>query len=341
MADRLRWGVLGAAGIAKVAVVPAIQGSRNGIITTVASRKPKDARDWATSAGIASVVGSYDEVLADPHIDAVYIPLPNSLHAEWTEKAAAAGKAVLCEKPLALNAAEAERVAKTCAAHKVPLMEGFMYRFHPQHRRVRQLLDEGVIGELREVHAHLSVDLMNPLDPANVRFIPALGGGALLDMGCYATSMARWAFGEEPQQVRGAWSETDSQTGVDVSDAAILEFSRGRFAMISCSFKHNGQGFYRLIGRTGIIDVPRAVIPGLGNRAAETLVISIDANGRRRQEEIAPVNQYRLMAEAFADAVLKGDLVPLLPADSIANMKILDAISMSSTNASPASGLAT
>jgi predicted dehydrogenase len=334
VANKLRWGVLGAAGIAKVAVVPAIQGSRNGIITTVASRKPNETRDWAASVGIASVVGSYDEILADPLIDAVYIPLPNSLHAEWTEKAAAAGKAVLCEKPLALNAAEAERVADSCAAHSVPLMEGFMYRFHPQHQRVRQLLDEDAIGELREVHAHLSVDLMNPTDLANVRFIPALGGGALLDMGCYSVSMARWAFGEEPQQVR-AWSETDSQTGVDISDAAILEFSRGRFAMISCSFKHNGQGFYRLIGRTGMIDVPRAVIPGLGDRAAETLVICIDANGRRRQEEIAPVNQYRLMAEAFAEAVQKGNPVPLSPADSIANMKVLDAISMSLKSGSP------
>lgn len=336
MADKLRWGVLGAAGIAKAAVVPAIQGSRNGIVTGVASRKPREARPWAASVGIDKVVGSYDDILADPLIDAVYIPLPNSLHAEWTEKAARAGKAVLCEKPLALNAEEARRVTRTCAERNVALMEGFMYRFHPQHRHVRQLLDAGVIGELREVHAHLSVDLMNPLDPANVRFIPALGGGALLDMGCYAASMARLAFGEEPHQLR-AWSETDRQTGVDVTAAAILEFSRGRLAMISCSFKHNGQGFYRLIGRSGMIDVPRAVIPGLGDRAAETLVISIDANGRRKQEEIAPADQYRLMAEAFADAVLKGDPVPLPPDDSIANMKTLDAMKASMASGGPVS----
>jgi predicted dehydrogenase len=328
MAEKLRWGVLGAAGIAKVAVVPAIQGSRNGSVIAVASRKPKEAASWAKSAGIERVLGSYDEVLADPGIDAVYIPLPNSLHAEWTEKAAAAGKAVLCEKPLAMNAKEAMRVAEACSARKVPLMEGFMYRFHPQHQRALQLLKDNTIGELREVHAHLSVDLMAPTDPANVRFIPALGGGARLDMGCYSVSMARMAFGEEPLKVR-AWSSSDSETGVDVTDAAILEFAGGRLAMTSCSFAENGQGFYRLIGRSGMIDVPRAVIPGLGDRAAETLVIVIDANGRRRQEEVAPANQYRLMAEAFADSVLKGEPVPLPPSDSIANMRVLDAIAAS------------
>jgi xylose dehydrogenase (NAD/NADP) len=328
MADKLRWGVLGAAGIAKIAVVPAIQGSRNGFVAALASRKPKDAADWAKSAGIGRVVGSYDELLADPQIDAIYIPLPNSLHAEWTEKAAAAGKAVLCEKPLALSAQEAARAAKACATRNVPLMEGFMYRFHPQHRRVLQLVKDNTIGELREVHAHLSVDLMSPTDPANVRFIPELGGGSRLDMGCYSVSVARMAFGEEPLQVR-AWSQIDSQTGVDVTNAAILEFAKGRFAMVSCSFTENGQGFYRLIGRSGMIDVPRAIIPGLGDRAAETLVIRIDANGRRHQEEFAPANQYRLMAEAFADAVLKGEPVPVPSSDSIANMRVLDAIAAS------------
>jgi xylose dehydrogenase (NAD/NADP) len=327
MDSKLRWGVLGAAGIAKLAVVPAIQGSRNGVVRVVGSRNPTASEAWAKEVGIPKVVGAYEAVLADPDIDAVYIPLPNSLHATWVERAAEAGKAVLCEKPLGLNAAEAEQMAERCSARGVPLMEGFMYRFHPQHRRVLQLVREGAIGELREVHAHLSVDLMNPPDAGNVRFAPALGGGALLDMGCYTVSIVRMAFGEEPEHVRG-WQHVDERFGVDVSTAALLEFSGGRVALVSCSFEANGQGFYRLIGRSGLIDVPRAVIPGLGDRSAETIVIKVDANGRRTQEEIAPVNQYRLMVEAFAEAVLKRQPMPLPPFDSIANLRALDAIAV-------------
>lgn len=333
MDAKLRWGVLGAAGIAKVAVVPAIQGSRNGTVVAVGSRNPTAAEPWASEAGIPKVAGSYEAVLADPDVDAVYIPLPNSLHAAWVEKAADAGKAVLCEKPLALNAAEAERIVERCAARGVPLMEGFMYRFHPQHHRVMQLVHEGAMGEIREVQAHLSVDLMSPPDPSNVRFVSALGGGALLDMGCYTVSIARMAFGEEPIEVR-AWHREHEEFGVDITTAALLEFPGGKRALVSCSFEANGQGFYRLIGRAGMIDVPRAIIPGLGDRLAETIVIQIDVDGRRREEELAPANQYRLMAEAFADAVLLRQPVPLAPSESIANLRVLDAVAASARNGS-------
>jgi predicted dehydrogenase len=328
MGRKLRWGVLGAAGIAKGVLIPAIQASRNGAVAVLGTRDPAVLGAFGEEHRIGRVVSGYEAVIADPGVEALYIPLPNSLHAEWAAKAADAGKPVLCEKPLAMTAAEAERMAASFAGKGVPLMEGFMYRFHPQHARVRAIIDSGEIGEPTEVHAHLSVDLMSPPDPRNVRFIPALGGGALLDMGCYTVSIARMIFGAEPTRV-SAWQSLDATFGVDIATSAVLEFPGGRVASASCSFKGNGQGFYRVIGRKGMIDVPRGILPGLGDRSAEALVVVVDGNGRRREEEIAPADQYRLMVEAFADAVIDGRPVPRPPSDSLANMRVLDAIAAS------------
>lgn len=336
MQNHVKIGVMGAAGIARTAVVPAISRSRNAKAVAVATRDPEAASGWARQAGIARVHGSYEELLADPDVEAVYIPLPNSEHARWTIAAARTGKAILCEKPLAMSAAEAEAVVRACAEHDALLMEGFMYRFHPQHARVRDIIASGEIGEVVEVHAHLSVDLMSPADPANVRFHKRLGGGALLDMGCYVVHIARSLFAEEPLSALGRWS-IDEQYGVDVAAAAVLEFSAGRSAMVSCSFRGNAQGFYRVIGRRGQIDVPRGIIPGLGSRLSETLVIVADENGLRREHELPAVDQYQLMIEAFADCV-RGDLSAVPPIeDSVKNMRVLDAITRSASSNSVAS----
>ena len=208
---------------------------------------------------------TYDGLIHDNSVDAIYIPLPNSMHFEWARKAAEAGKSVLCEKPLALNAAEAEALAALSERRGVKLMEAFMYRFHPQHQRIRELVRSGVIGDVIEVHAHLSVDLMSPPDPNNVRFKRELGGGALLDMGCYGVSASRMVFGDEPSAV-SAWWRIDEAMNVDVAAAGVLEFPRGRVAMVSCSFEGNGNGFYTIIGRKGTIEAPRALILGAGNR---------------------------------------------------------------------------
>jgi predicted dehydrogenase len=328
MTRKLRWGVLGTAGIARGQVIPAIQQSSNGSVGSVASRDPAKAKAFAAELGIPRVAESYAALVADPAIDAVYIPLPNSEHAEWAIKAAAAGKAVLCEKPLAMNAAEARRIVTECAARKVPLMEGFMYRFHPQNVRVMELIKSGAIGEVREVRTHLSVDLMSPPDATNVRFDPAIGGGALLDMGCYVINIARRVMGAEPESVQGVL-DIDPRFNVDVGAAGILGFSGGRLGLVSCSFRASGQGAYSIVGTTGTIDVPRAVIPGMGTRAPEGLVIVIDADGRRREEIFAPINQYTIMAEGFADAVLSGRPVPFSPEDGVANMAVMDALTES------------
>lgn len=322
----LRWGVLGTAGIARSQVVPAIQGSSNGRVTAVASRDPERGAELAAAFGIDTVFASYEALIASPDIDAVYIPLPNSMHAEWSIGAADAGKAVLCEKPMALSAAEARRVANRFAAGNVPLMEGFMYRFHPQNVHALKLVRDGAIGDIREVRAHLSVDIMANA-AGNVRFDKGLGGGSLLDMGCYAVSAARRFLGEPVAAM--ASFDLDPAGGIDLAATAILEFPDGRVALISSSFKGSGQGFYQIIGTSGVIDVPRAFIPGLGSRVAEGLVIFSDPDGRRSETVFEPANHYRLMAEAFADAVLSGEPVPYPPEDAVNNMRALDAIAAS------------
>lgn len=333
MTDRLNIGVLGAAGIAKLAVVPAINSSRNARVAAVASRNRDAAYCWAGELGIPKVHSSYEALLADPDIDAVYIPLPNSEHARWSIAAAGAGKAVLCEKPVALNAAEAQDVVDVCARAGIVLMEGFMYRFHPQHARAREIIASGAIGDVVEVQAHLSVDLMSPPDPSNVRFAPELGGGTLLDMGCYCVHIARSVFGEEPESVSGTWV-LDPVTAVDIAAAGVLRFPGGRLGVVSCSFQGNGQGSYRIVGRQGMIDLPRGIIPGLGDRNPEALISVVDANGARRDEVLAPVDQYRLMVEAFADAVLSGPPVPVDASDSVANLRVLDAFAASARSGS-------
>jgi xylose dehydrogenase (NAD/NADP) len=328
MENRVRFGIMGAAGIARAAVVPAIIGSRNATVAALATRNPSAVVQYAQQAGIAKVYGSYEDLLSDPDIEAVYIPLPNSDHARWSIAAARAGKAVLCEKPLAVNATDAEAVVRACTDHGVLLLEGFMYRFHPQHARVRAIIDSGSIGQIVEVHAHLSVDLMNPADPSNVRFDKQLGGGALLDMGCYVVHIARSVFAEEPLEVVARWS-VHEEYGVDISASAILTFAAGKTALVSCSFQGNGQGFYRVVGRRGQIDVPRGIIPGLGERVSETLLLVIDENGHRREEVLPAVDQYRLMIEAFSDTV-RGVRSVIPPVnDSISNMRVLDAVARS------------
>jgi D-xylose 1-dehydrogenase (NADP+, D-xylono-1,5-lactone-forming) len=330
MPQQLRWGVMSTADIGRMQVIPAIQGSTWGRVEVLASRDIEKARSVAGERGIGRVAGSYEALLEDPEVDAVYIPLPNTLHAEWTIRAAAAGKAVLCEKPLATSVSDAARQIEACAKHGVSLMEAFMYRFHPQTRRVQELIASGVIGQVREVRAHLSVNIMRSLDAANIRYNTRLGGGALLDMGCYSVSIARMAFGSEPQRVLGRM-QIDPNMDVDVSTAGLLEFPQG-IALVSCSFATDGGDIYTVVGTNGYIEVPRGIIPGYGTRAAEGLVIVVDPDGNRREERIEPANQYRIMADAFAESVLNRRPVPLPPEDGLNNMKVLDALARSSAN---------
>ena len=324
MGGTVRWGVLGGTSwIARDAIMPGIRKSRNGKLVATASRDPDEARRrFGDEAGVKIV--SYDDLLADPGIDAIYIPLPNSMHGDWAIKCAAAGKPVLCEKPLGLNAADATRIVAAFAKAGLPLMESFMYRFHPQHARVREIIDSGIIGDVFEVRSHLSNNMMNPPDPTNVRLIPDLGGGVLLDMGCYTVSSARMVMRDEPISVRG-WQKIDPRFGVDVATGGVLEFPGGRMGLVSCSFETSGLGLYTVIGSKGLVDVPRGLVLGLGNFVPEALIVTVDHNGARTEELMPAHDHYQLVAEAFADAVLTGNPVPLSPQDSINNAKVLDA----------------
>jgi predicted dehydrogenase len=325
MSARLNWGILGAnSWIARDAIAPGIRKSRNGQLVAAGTRNPS-----APVAGFEDTrIISYVALLMDPQVDAIYIPLPNSMHLEWANRAAEAGKPALCEKPLALNYDEAARIVDAFERRRLPLMESFMYRFHPQHRRALALIDSGVIGDVVEVRTHLSVDIMNPPDPNNIRLKPELGGGTLLDMGCYMISVARMLHRAEPLAVRGWW-KIDDRFGVDVAAGGLLEFPGGRIALMSCSFEGFGNGFYSAIGRRGVIEVPRGIIQGLGTRLGETLIITMDADGRRSEETMESLDHYQLTVEAFADAVLAATPVPLPTSDSLANMRALDAFARS------------
>jgi D-xylose 1-dehydrogenase (NADP+, D-xylono-1,5-lactone-forming) len=288
--------VLGAAGIADRAVLPAIAASRNGRLVSIASRDPDRAGAMASQHSIPKVASDYDEVLADPAVDAVYIPLVNSLHKEWTQRALAAGKHVLCEKPLGMNAAEAEAMADAARRSKRLLMEAFMYRFHP---RMRAFV-EGLRGDERPLHVQASFGF--PLnDQANYRLRPELGGGALLDVGCYTVSVARWLLGE-PDTVL-ARARFDQKTGVDMSVSSLLHFAGGGTASLWCSFES----------------------------AEEQGVTAVTTNGTYAVERPFsawrdPHDPYQLMVESFADSVSNGTETEVSLDESIANMQVLDRI---------------
>jgi predicted dehydrogenase len=269
---------------------------------------------------IPTAYGSYDELLADPQIDAIYNPLPNSLHARWTLAAAAAGKPVLCEKPLAIGSAEAQQMIDGCRAHGVLLMEAFMYRFHPQHARVRELIAAGAIGEVRFVRGAFTF-MLEPLRPANVRLQRDLAGGALMDVGCYTVNAARMLFGEEPQWASAQW-DFRPEFGVEVSLAGILGFSDNRTAIFDCGFRAAGTGSYTVAGTAGQIDVPAAFVP---DRAEETLVRIVTREGVR-EERVAGVDAYALEAEEFADALLSRRPLRISPDDAVHTLRAIEAL---------------
>ena len=288
--------MLGAAWIAGRAVLPAIAASRNGRLVSIASRDLERAGKMASEHAIPKVARDYEEVLADPEVEAVYIPLVNSLHREWTERSLAAGKHVLCEKPLGMNADEALVMADASRRSRRILMEAFMYRFHP---RMRAFV-EGLPGDEAPLHVQASFGF--PLnDPSNYRLQPALGGGALLDVGCYTVSVARWLLGE-PDTVL-ARARFDEKTGVDMSVSSLLHFAGGGTASLWCSFES----------------------------AEEQGVTAVTMQGTYTMERPFtawqdPHDPYQLMVESFADSVMKGAEPEVSLDESIANMRVLDRI---------------
>lgn len=319
---KVRWGVISTANIGRRAVLPAIKYANNSELVAVGSRTLEAAQAFANELSIPRAYGSYEELLADPEIDAVYIPLPNSMHCEWTIKAAEAGKHILCEKPLALNAAECAEMEAAAQQHSVLLMEAFMYRFHPQTQRVLELLQGGEIGALRLLHATFTFRVANP---ANIRLQADLGGGSLMDVGCYCVNVSRTLFEAEPVEVQAfaAWSEG----GVDEQMVAHLHFDENRFAQFDCALALTRREAYQVIGTEGQIGVPAAFLPG---RSDTTL--QIQTAHSERAETVPGVDEYQLMVEHFAACVLGQATLRYPPSEAAANMRVIEALYRSARN---------
>lgn len=317
MAEKVRWGILGTATIGRAAMVPAIQASSNGELVAVASRDAERAFGYATRFGIPNSYGSYDALLRDPRIDAVYIPLPNSLHAPWTLNAIAAGKHVLCEKPMALSESECLEMALAAERTGVRLMEAFMYRFHPQISAALTLLDNGAVGDLHHMHSAFTFRLARA---DNIRFHPELGGGSLMDVGCFCINLFRTFAGEEPVEVQ-AWARW-YPSGVDEAMVGSLRFPSGVTAQFDCSMAMARRETFLLGGTEGSLELPRAFLPGTAN----TQIVLRRGYSDTDQRTISGVDEYRLMVEHFADCVLT-NTTPLFDAREAAlNMRAIEAL---------------
>lgn len=310
MTTTLRWGILGCARITRRGLVPGIQQSGSGTLAALASRDGATAESWAKEFGIARSYGSYEELVRDPDIDAVYIPLPNELHRPWTIAAADAGKHVLCEKPLALDAAEAEVMVEHCRARGVVLMEAFMWRHQPRTDALRRLVADGRIGTLRLVRTSFSF----PIDPSDWRLDPSRGGGALWDIGTYGVSTARLYAGSEP--VRARATARFGSSGVDMSLTAELKFPNDVIGLIDCSFEQPFRCLYELVGSAGSIEVPDAFLPP-PRPIARVDGVEMAFDGR---------NQYAEMVDAFSQAVADRGRLADPAEDGLAQMRVLDAV---------------
>ncbi|GGE31098.1 deoxyfructose oxidoreductase [Pullulanibacillus camelliae] len=316
---KIRWGIIGSAGIAKRSVIPGIQQSETGEVVALASRSLEKAQDTAKELSIPQAYGSYEALLNDPNVDSVYIPLPNHLHKEWTIHAAEAGKHVLCEKPAALNAAEAEEMAAACEKANVVFAEAFMYRYHPRYALIREMIHSGEMGELRGIHATFTFN--NAGDKGNVRYKKAWGGGSLYDVGVYPISVARMLLEEEPQAATVHALFSDAHDDVDMMASGLLEFNRGVALTFDCGMWAAGRNTLEVIGTEGRIEVPSAFVVQQ-NQQDNFFVITKDG---RREVDVPKVNQYALQADALGRSILDGAPLPYPAHDAILDMKVLDA----------------
>lgn len=316
--SKVRWGVLSTAKIGIERVIPAMKQCELCEIVAIASSSIEKAQDAAMKLGIQKAYGSYEDLLKAPEIDAVYIPLPNHLHVSWSIKALEAGKHVLCEKPLAMTATQANKLLGTAEKYpKLKIMEAFMYRHHPQWQRVRQMIDEGKIGDLRTIQSFFSY---YNVDTADIRNIAEFGGGGLMDIGCYCISLSRFIFGAEPRRICGI-IEFDPQFKTDRLSSGILDFGRGTSTFTCATQLAPFQGV-NIFGTDGRIEIetpfnappnrPCKIAYQHGNESSE---ISFDI-----------CDQYKIQGDLFSKAILHDSEVPTPLEDAVANMKVIDAL---------------
>jgi predicted dehydrogenase len=320
--SKIRWGVLSTAKIGRIQVIPATQTSQFGTVAAIASRDLARAKSVAAELGIEKAYGSYQDLLADPNIDAVYNPLPNHLHMQWSIRALKAGKHVLCEKPIALSVAEAEQLAGVAAAHpKLKAMEAFMYRHHPQWQAAQRLVREGRIGQLRTIHTTFSY--FND-DPQNIRNQRDIGGGALMDIGCYGVSVSRFIFDDEPKRVLGV-VERDPKTNIDRVTSAVLEFFQGT-ATFTCATQLAPFQRVNIFGTTGRIEIE---IPfnAPNDKPCRLWLQTTGTTGAAIEEmSFDTCDQYTLQADALARAIMDDTKPPTPLSDALANMRVIERI---------------
>ncbi|MDC7124282.1 MAG: Gfo/Idh/MocA family oxidoreductase [Spirochaetales bacterium] len=317
MAEKIKIGVLGISGHFQLRVVTGLNNSDVLEVYAVASRNIEKAKSFAQKWNIPVFYGSYQELLNDPDIDFIYNPLPNNLHAEWIKKAADAGKAILSEKPAALNSKEAEEAILYAKEKKVPVMEAFMYKFHPQWIRAKDIVKSGEIGKIKKIDIFFSY---NNNDASNIRNKPETGGGALMDIGCYAISVSRFLLDAEPEKVL-MFSERDPDFKIDTFAIGTLDFgdTKSTFTIGTQMFPAQK---VEVLGTKG-----RLVIPIPFNMYADVPAeIQVWMGIGERTINCGPVDQYTAEFEAFGKAVAEGRSVPVAPEDAINNMKVIDAL---------------
>ena len=320
---RLRWGVLSTADIGLRKVIPGMRRSARSEVVAIASREGGRAERVARELGIPRAHGSYEALLADPDVDAVYIPLPNHLHAEWAIAAVRAGKHVLCEKPLAMTSTDAERMVRAADDAGVHLMEAFMYRHHPSWVAAIELVRAGRIGKVRSVQSWFSY--YND-DATNIRNIVEYGGGALFDIGCYTINLSRMVFGGEPSHIQAS-VRRDPATGVDALVSAILDFDGG-IASFTCAIRSESDQRVHIYGTEGriSIDIPFNIPPDRPTRIRLTAGGDPPVAPDTTVLEFPTTDPYTAEVERFVSAVLDGGPTPVPPEDAVANLRVIDAI---------------
>jgi len=316
---KIKWGILSTANIGVAKVIPGIQKSELSEVVAISSRDIQKAEEAAKKLSIPKAYGSYEALIANPDIDAVYNPLPNHLHVEWTVKAMQAGKHVLCEKPIGLDAEEAQQLLDECRKYPdLKVMEAFMYRFHPQWVKVKDLVKTGAIGEVKVVQSFFSY--FNN-DPNNIRNMADIGGGGLMDIGCYNISFPRFLFEEEPSRTVGLL-DYDPVLKTDRIASGILDFSDGKSSTFTCSTQLMSYQRCLVVGTSGYIEIEIPV-----NAPPDKATRMWLANSRGKEEVIFEIaDQYTYQANAFAKAILQDDPVPTPLEDAVQNMRVIDAV---------------
>ncbi|MGG5252347.1 Gfo/Idh/MocA family protein [Neobacillus sp. SM06] len=313
---KIKWGVLGTANIAQTQVIPAIIRAENAEITAISSTSGK-AKEAAATFSISTFYNSYEELLQNKEIDAVYIPLPNHLHKKWVIEAAKQGKHILCEKPAALNAEEAKEMVDFCREKEVTFMEAFMYQFHPQHQRVREIIASGEIGKVKFMSSSFSFFLEDK--ETNIRMKKEMGGGSLYDVGCYCIHAIRTFLQSEPAEVE-AYAELDPKTGVDLTANVYMKLQNGIPAMFSCSIDMASRQEYEIVGTKGRIIVPRAFRPDLYGGLGQ-IIIQTEKVVRK---EKWTADLYKLEIEHFSQAIVDQTETAYTPEKTIRNMEAVE-----------------